>query len=81
MYEIHDTKLNKKSHKLSLKRKVSSNNPTYLSHLRLGHINLERIDRLVKDKHLSSLTIQSLPMCTILLRRKNDQNAIFNKGQ
>ena len=59
MYEIHDIELNK-SQDLSLKRKAYSNNPTYLWHLRLGHINLKRIDRLVKEGLLSSLTIQPL---------------------
>ena len=66
MYEIHDTELNK-SQNLPLKRKASSNNPTYLWHLRLGHINLKKIDRLVKEGHLSYLTIQPLPICTSCL--------------
>ena len=56
MYEIHDTKLNK-SQNLPLKRKASSNNSTYLWHLRLDHINIKRIDRLVKEGYLSYLTI------------------------
>ena len=66
MYEIHDTELNK-SQNLPLKRKASSNNPTYLWHLRLGHINLKRIDRLVKENPLSYLTIPLLPVRTSCL--------------
>ena len=48
MYEIHDTELNK-SQNLTLEKKASFNNPTYFWHLRLGHIKLKRIDRLVKE--------------------------------
>ena len=55
---------------LSLKRKASSNNPTYLWHLRLDHINLKKIDILVKEGLLSSLTIQPLPACTSCLKGK-----------
>ena len=35
------------------RQKVSSN--AYLWHLRLGHINLNRIERLVKNGHLNQL--------------------------
>ena len=80
MYEIHDTELNKKLHNLPLKRNVSSNNPTYVWPLRLGHINLKRIDRLVRQKPLSSLTIQPLPACTSCLERKMTTRP-FCKGQ
>ena len=69
MYEKHDTELNK-SQNLPLKRKVYSNNPIYIWHLRLGHINLEMIDRLVKEDHLYSLTFQPLPACTSCLEEK-----------
>ena len=69
MYEIYDTELNK-SQNLSLKIKASNNNPTYIWHLRLGHINLKRIDRLVKKDPLSSLTIQPLPACIPCLEEK-----------
>ena len=54
MYDIHHTKLNNKSQNLPLKRKILLNHPMYIRHLRL---NLKRIDRLVKEDHLSSLTI------------------------
>ena len=36
------------------KRKERSSNPTKLWHLRLGHINLNKIDRLVKEGILNS---------------------------
>ena len=47
MYEIHDTTLNKLQN-LPFKRKTSFNNSIYLWHLRLDHINLKKIDRLIK---------------------------------
>ena len=44
------------SHESNLKRKErSSMNKTHLWHLRLGHINLDRIRRLVTCGHLSPL--------------------------
>ena len=54
MYEIHDTEI---INRPTLKRKLPSSNPMKLSHLRLGHINLNRIKRLVKDCILPSLAV------------------------
>ena len=69
MYKIHDTDLNK-SQNLSLKRKVSFNNPMYLWHLKLSHMNLKMIDGLVKEYPFLSLTIQLLSACTSCLDEK-----------
>ena len=60
MYEIHDTEI---INRPSLKRKSTSSNPTKLWHLRLGHINLNMIDRLVKDGILPSLVVEPMPIC------------------
>ncbi|GFP84296.1 retrovirus-related pol polyprotein from transposon tnt 1-94 [Phtheirospermum japonicum] len=47
----------------SNKRKEPSElNQTYLWHLRLSHINLKRIQRLVNDGPLSSLVLESFPL-------------------
>ena len=46
---------------LAKKRKVS--NETYLWHLRLGHINPNRIHGLVKSGILNSLAFEPIPMC------------------
>ena len=49
------------SHESNHKRKEhSSVNLTHLWHLRLGHINLDRIRRLVTSGHLSPLDVTSL---------------------
>ena len=49
---IHTSLLNTELFKVekpkTKRQKISPNNETYLWHLRLGHINLDRIDRLVK---------------------------------
>ena len=79
MYEIQDTELNK-SQNLSLKRKAFSNNLMYLWHLKLSHINLKRIDRLVKEGPLSSLTIQSLLVFTSCLKEKMTKIFFLAKG-
>ena len=46
----------------SLKRKEPSINQTQLWHLRLGHINLKRIQRLVSVGPLATLTLEQLPL-------------------
>ena len=52
------------SHESNYKRKEpSSINLTHLWHIRLGHINLDRIRRLVTSGHLSPLDVTSLPVC------------------
>ncbi len=51
-------------------------NSTYLWHLRLGHVNVDRINRLVKDGPLKFLKIESYPDLSILSTRKDDQKAL-----
>ena len=65
---------------LPLKRKVSSLNQTLLWHLRLGHINLNRIQRLVKDGPLSSLEVETLPVCESCLEGKMTKRPFKAKG-
>jgi len=49
---------------LSSQRKCSSNFiETYLWHLHVCHINLDRISRLVRDGPLGSLKVEALPTC------------------
>ena len=50
------------------RQKISPN--TYLWHLRLGHINLNRIERLVKRGLLNELEGNSLPPCESCLEGK-----------
>ena len=52
------------------RQKISPENKTYLWHLRLGHINLDRIDRLVKSGPLSELKVGTLPVYESCLEGK-----------
>ena len=47
----------------SKRLKTSYSNQTYLWHLQLGHISLNRIQRLVRDGPLSHLKVESIPQC------------------
>ncbi|RVW99042.1 Retrovirus-related Pol polyprotein from transposon TNT 1-94 [Vitis vinifera] len=53
---------------------------TYLLHLRLGHINLDRISLLVKDGPLSSLRVEALPTCESCLEGKMTKRPFPLKG-
>ena len=47
-HELYNSKLDNDSHVKSLKRKFPSTSDAYLLHLRVGHINSNRIRRLTK---------------------------------
>ena len=63
------------------RQKISHDNDTYLWHLRLGHINLNRIERLVKDGPLKELKVSSLPVCKSCLEGKMTKRSFTAKGQ
>ena len=63
---------------LAKKRKVS--NETYLWHLRLGHINPNRIHGLVKSGILNSLAFEPIPMCELCLEGKMTKRPFKVKG-
>ena len=50
------------NHHISLKRNIPTTNQTYLWHLYLSHINLNKIQRLVKFGTLYSLVLKDLPV-------------------
>ncbi|MCQ7012838.1 DDE-type integrase/transposase/recombinase, partial [Clostridioides difficile] len=63
------------------KRKApSSMNQTYLWHLRLGHINLNRIQRLIADGPLGSLEVENYPTCESCLEGKMTKRPFKAKG-
>ena len=66
----------KPSHK---KAKVSTNDETFLWHLRLGHINQNKIERLVKDGPLNSLEVKPLPTCESCLEGKMTKRVLPKK--
>ena len=69
------------SNESNLKRKVPSfMNQTQLLHLRLGHINLDRIHRPVTSGHLSSLEVEALPVREPCLEGKMTMRPFKAKG-
>ena len=64
LYLLEQISLQINSHESNHKRKeISLVNQTQLWHLRLGHINLKRIRRLVTGGLLSPLYVIALPVC------------------
>ena len=61
------------------RQKISRKDGTYLWHLRLGHINLERIERLVKSGPLSKLELDTLPVCESCLEGKMTRRPFTGK--
>ena len=62
------------------KQKISHDDNTYLWHLRLGHINLDRINRLVKDGPLRDLNVGTLPVYESCLEGKMKKRPFSAKG-
>ena len=78
-YDINAIEIVENEHNhLAKKRKVS--NETYLWHLRLGHINPNRIHGLVKSEILNSLAFEPIPMCESCLEGKMTKRPFKAKG-
>ena len=75
-HSLLDTELVNNSKRL----KTSHSNKGYLWHLRLGHINQDRIQRLVKDGPLSELKEVHLPQCESCLEGKMTKRSFGAKG-
>ena len=71
LYLLEPISLQINSHETNHKRKeISPVNQTHLWHLRLGHINLERICRMVTGGLISPLDVIALPVCEPYLEGK-----------
>ena len=68
--ELYNSELHNKSPIKSLKIKIPSTNDASLWHLRLGHINSNRIRRLIKDELLEPLDFDEFPICESCLEGK-----------
>ena len=62
------------------KRKEPSSNPTRLWHMRFGLINLNRINRLVKEGILGDLVLQPMEVCESCLEGKMTKMPFPSKG-
>ena len=79
---LNNLELFKVEHPKSDKRqKVSQSDNKYLWHLRLGHNNLDRINRLVKDGPLRELNVGTLPICESCLEGKMTKRPFSTKGE
>ena len=79
---LNNSELFKLEHPKSNKhQKVSHSDNTYLWHLRLGHINLDRINRLVKDGPLRELNFGTFPVCESCLEGKMTKRPFSAKGE
>ena len=76
----HDMELNNSVVTIPSKRKEPSSNPTILWHMRLGHINLNRINRLVKDGILDNLVLKPMPVCESCIEGKMTKRPFPPKG-
>ena len=74
------TEMNNTTSLPSKRKEPSKMNQTYLWHLRLGHINLRRIQRLVQDGPLGSLEVEALPVCESCLEGKMTKRPFTDKG-
>ena len=69
-HELYSSELDNDSHVKSLKRKFPSTNDAYLWHSRLGHINSNIIQRLIKDGLLKALDFDEFLVCESFLEGK-----------
>ena len=79
MYKTHDIEITNRTNRSALKIKSPSSNPIKLWHLRLSRINLDRIDRLVKDGILLSLVVEPMHVCESYLEGKMTKKPFSSK--
>ena len=79
---LNNSKLFKVEHPKSNKRqKVSHSDNMYLWHLKLGQINLDKKNQLVKYGPLRKLNIGTLPICESYLEGKMTKRPFSAKGE
>ena len=80
-HEYYNSELDYNSHVKSLKRKLPSTNEAYLWHMRLGHINPNKILRLIKDGLLEPLDFDEFTVCESCLDGKMTKQPFNAKGR
>ena len=79
-HELYNSELDNNSHVESLKRTFPSTSDAYLWHLCLGHINWNRIQRLVKDGLLEPLYFNEFTVYESCLEGKMTKRSFNAKG-
>ena len=77
---VYNTNANTDLVRESKRIKMDKTDLTYKWHLRLGHIGLDRINRLVKEGPLESLQVDSLPTCESCLEGKMTKRSFNRKA-
>ncbi|KAL5823246.1 hypothetical protein ACOSQ4_021146 [Xanthoceras sorbifolium] len=80
LYKNISNLLDTESTESNHKRVKLSKYETYLWHLRLSHINLDRIKRLVSDRPLNDLKVDNLSTCESCLEGKMTKKSFLAKG-
>ena len=80
IHSMHDTVINNDEHTHLSKKINISSNQFYFWYLRLGHINQNMIQRMIKDRLLSPLENESLPLCESCLEEKRTKMPFSAKG-
>ena len=80
-YKLYNFELDRNSYVKSLKRKFPSTNEAYLWHLHLGHINSNRIQRLIKDGLLEPMDFDGFLVCELCLEAKMTKQPFNAKGR
>ena len=80
-HELYNFELDNSSYVKSLKRKFPSTNDVYLWHLYLTHINLNIIQRLIKDGLLEPSDFDGFPVCESCLEGKMTKRPSNAKGR
>ena len=80
-HELYNSKLDNDSHVKSLKRKFPSTSDAYLWHLHLGHINSNKIQRLIKDGLLEPMDFDEFLICKSCLEGKMTKQPFNAKGR
>ena len=77
--ELYNFELDSNSHVKSLKWKFPSTSDAYFWHLRLGHINSNRIQRLIKDGLLEPMDFDEFPVYESCLEGKMTNDLLMQK--
>ena len=83
LYYIHpiSNQVNNTEAEQSSKKRKCSSNDSYLWHLRLGHINPNRIQRLIQDGPLGSLRLEEWSPCESCLMGKMTKRPFTHKAE